>query len=370
MTTGSGKKTSKTGKAPASRGRRKKIVDKAPAPAEIDKEKMAAFFSAVGADNSVPDSVKESAEVKEDKKTVLKESKVQLLANPTTVSVAENGSTDESELTAKESENDKTIEVVVSTDTIATEKNSDNEKAETVETSIPPATGGGSDSGSYSVLSMVFVLAVLALFWFYYIASTPLKKAVVAQVESGKAEISVLMSRIGSLEAEVARLSAQLVVFEKAAQKPKKIIEKVIVPVESGAVVEKEPVVKVVAKGSPVPSAVIKKDSSFDKAPIPFWRQMKRDSLVAQPRKEVEPAVKTPVVKVDSFSKAPKPFWLKPKVKPEAAKVKKEMKLSAPPAAKAAPKSKKLTTEQEEPTPVPVLDPSFQKAPKPFWLKG
>ena len=365
MTTGSGKKTSKTGKAPASRGRRKKIVDKAPAPAEIDKEKMAAFFSTAGVEKSASDSVKESAEVEETKKTAFKESGTQLLAGSTTVSVAENGPTDESESVAKEPGNDKTIEVIVPTETIATDKNSDNEKAEAVGASIPPAMGGGSDSGSsYSVLSMVFVLAVLALFWFYYIASTPLKKAAVVQVESGKAEISVLMSKIGSLEAEVARLRAQLVVFEKAAQKPKIIIEKVPVPAKSGAVVEKKPVAKVVVKGS---SARIKKDPSFDKAPIPFWRQPKRGPL-AQPRKEVKPAVKTPVVNVDSFSKAPKPFWLKARVKPEAAKVKKEVKLSAPPIAKVAPKAKKITVKQE-PASAPVLDPSFKKAPKPFWLK-
>ncbi len=305
MTTGSGKKAPKISKAPARHGQRKKIVAKAPAPVEIDKEKMAAFFSAAGADNSAPNSEKE------------------------------------------------TIEVVVPTDTIATDKNSDNEKGEAVGTSIPPTTSGGSDSGSYSVLPMVFVLAVLALFWFYYISSTPLKKAAVAQFEQGKVKISALMSRIGILEAEVVRLKAKRVVFEKASQKPKKITKKVVTPVKSGVVV----------KGSSVPAT----DSSFDKAPIPFWQQMKRGSL-AQPRKEMKPAVKTPVVKVDSFNKAPKPFWLKPRVKPEAAKVKKEVKLPAPPAAKVAPKPKKLTV-KHEPDSAPVLDPSFKKAPKPFWLK-
>ena len=368
MTTGSGKKTSKTGKAPASRGRRKKVVAKAPVPAEIDKQKMAAFFSAAGLDNSSPDSVKETAEVEEAKETVSEESGAQLAAESAAASVAENGPADESEPAVKEPENDETVVVAEPADAVATDSDnrddSDNEKGEIVMTTTSKSTGGGSDSGSFSVLPMVFGLTVLALFWFYYISSAPLKTAAEARVEQGKAEISVLMSKIKGLEAEVARLRAKLVVFEKAAHQAKKLTGKVSAPVKRGVVAGEKAAAKAVSKDAQVPAAAIKKDPSFDKAPVPFWRQMQRGPLT-QPRKEVKPAVKeTPAAKGDSFSKAPKPFWLKPRVKPEAAKVKKEVKISAPPAAKAVSKIGK-----EEPASAPALDPSFKKAPKPFWLK-
>ena len=384
MTTGSGKKTSKAGKAPASRSRRKKVVSKAPAPAEIDKAKMAAFFSAAGPDDSTPDLVKEPAEVEEVKKTDLKESVTQALVEPTAAPVAENGPADDSEVVAKEPENDEIVVAAEPADVITTDSDkrddSDNENAKTLMTTTSPAAGSDSNSGTFGVLPMIVVLVVLAFFWFYYVTLAPLKKAAVTKVEQGKTEISVLISRIGSLEAEVVRLKAKLVVFEKAAlkPKPKKITEKVTVPAKSGVVVEKKPVVKpvveskpavkAVAKDSQAPAAVVKKDSSFDKAPVPFWRQMKRGPLAQQPRKKVKPAVKAPAVKVDSFSKAPKPFWLKPRVKPGAAKVKKEEKISAPSVVKVVPKAKKITAKQELVS-APALDPSFEKAPKPFWLK-
>ncbi len=355
MTTGSGKKTSKTGKAPISRGRRKKVVDKAPVPAEIDKQKMAAFFSAAGLDEPTPDVVKEpvETEAKETEKIVPKESGEPLVAESAASLVNESGSVDESEPVTVELKNDEAVVVAEPADVAVSDSvirdDGNNDKGKTAMTTTSPATGGGSDS--IGILSMVFVLAVLALFWFYYISSAPLKTAAVVQVEQGKAEISALMLKIKGLEAEVAGLKTELVVFEKAALAGEKAVA------------------KVAPKDGQTSAVVIKKDSSFDKAPVPFWRQMKRGPLAQQTLKKVNPVVKAPALKVDSFSKAPKPFWLNKRVKPEAVKVEKEIKISAPPAAKAVPQAKKITA-QQEPASNSALDPSFEKAPKPFWLKN
>ncbi|MCD6430562.1 MAG: hypothetical protein J7L57_05005 [Deltaproteobacteria bacterium] len=357
MTTGSGKKTSKTGKASISRGRRKKVVDKAPVPAEIDKQKMAAFFSVAGLDEPTPDVVKEpvETEAKETEKIIVsKESGEPLVAESAASLVNESGSADESEPVTVELENNEAIVVaepvgVAASDSVIRDAGNNEKNGKTAMTTTSPVTDGGSDS--IGILSMVFVLAVLALFWFYYISSAPLKSAAVVQVEQGKAEISALMSKIKGLEAEVAGLKTELVVFEKAALAGGKAV------------------VKVVPKGGQTSAVVIKKDSSFDKAPVPFWRQMKRGPLAQQTLKKVKPEVKAPALKVDSFSKAPKPFWLNKRVKPEAVKVEKEIKISAPPAAKAVPQAKKITA-QQEPASNSALDPSFEKAPKPFWLKN
>ena len=377
MTTASGKKTPKTGKAPARRTQRKKTVEKAPAPVEIDKQKMAAFFSAAGVKETpskpekkpvkvsvkeyVKESVKEPVKVEDIKKVVPEKSEeqlpVKLTPTPTATPVAESTPAKESPVAAKKPEKVETKVVAAPTATSVTEsENSDSEKGETVMTTSSPATGGGSGSGSFSILPMLFVLAALAVCWFYYVSSVPLKKAAVAQVEQGKAEISVLMSKVKVLETEVTKLRIKLGLFEKAAVKAKTSAKKGVVAGKKAA-----------PKGESVPA--VKKDSSFDKAPIPFWRQMKRRGPLTQKSlKKVKSVVETPAVKVDSFSKAPKPFWLKPRVKPATAKVKKEVKISAPPAAKTSPKTKKIAAKQA-PASVPALDPSFKKAPKPFWVK-
>ena len=264
MTTGSGKKTSKTGKAPTSRSRRKKVVEKAPVPVAIDKQKMAAFFSAAGLDSSVPDSVKESDEVAEAKEIALKESETLLPAEPVTATVTESGSVDEAEPVTAESEKDETVTVDEPADVVvADSENSNNKKDQTAVTATSPATGGGSDS--FSILFMVFVLAVLALLWFYYISSAPLKNEVVARVEQGKVEIPAQMSKINGLEAEVTRLRAQLAVFEKAAKKRQDSTVKVSPPVKRGTLAGE----KTAPGDAQASSVVTKKDPSFDKALLP-----------------------------------------------------------------------------------------------------
>ncbi len=368
MTTANGKKTpktSKTSKAPVSRGRRKKVVAKAPAPAEIDKQKMAAFFSAAGLDETAPDSVAEAAEVEGAKNQDIKESGKPSPADSTSTPLVE------SEPVTKESENDETVVVAKSVEVTATasdnsgDSDNNSEKGEILMTTTEKPTAGGSGSSSYNLLPMFAVLLLIALFWLYYISSTPLKKAAEARVEQGKAEISVLMSKVKGLEAEVSKLKMKLVLFEKAAMKWKKAAvqaTKASAQVKRGVVSVKKVEVKAISKDKPMAATAVKKDPSFDKAPTPFWRNMgPRGSLIKQPVKKVKPEVKTPAVKVDSFSKAPKPFWLNPRFKPAAAKAKKQVIISAPSAVKAAP--------QQKPASAPALDSSFDKAPKPFWQK-
>ena len=392
MTTASGKKTPKTGKAPARRGQRKKVIEKAPTPVEIDKQKMAAFFSAAGLEETPakpgeklvkapvkvkeaaafkepvnetveepvkePVKVKEPIKVEETKKVVSKKSVVQPPAKPIPTPVAESIPVEEAPPAAKKPEKIEAVAAAAPAVMIVTEsKDSDSKKGETPMTTTAPATSGGSNSGSFSILPMLVILAALAVCWFYYVSSVPLKKAAIVQVEQGKTEISVLSAKIKTLEAEVTRLGVKLGIFEKAAVKAKASAKK-------GVAVVKKAAPKTVST-----PAAVKQDPSFDKAPIPFWQQMKsRGSLIQKSQKNVRPVLETPAVKVDSFSKAPKPFWLKPRVKPAAAKVKKEVKISAPPVIKAAPKVKKTATNQE-PAAAPVFDPSFKKAPKPFWIK-
>lgn len=375
MTTANGKKTPKTpktGKAPVSRGRRKKVVAKAPAPAEIDKQKMAAFFSAAGLDKTAPDSVTETetVEVVGIEKSDLKESGKPSPAEPTSTPVVESEPVIK-EPVAKESENDEVVAIAKPVEVTATvsdnsdDSDNNSEKGEILMTTTEKPTAGGSGSGSYNLLPMFAVLLLIALFWLYYISSTPLKKAAEARVEQGKAEISVLMSKVKGLEAEVSNLKMKLVLFEKAAMKWKNAAVQATresAQAKRGVVSVKKVEVKAISKDKPMAATAVKKDPSFDKAPTPFWRNMKpRGSLIKQPVKKVKPEVKTPAVKVDSFSKAPKPFWLTPRVKPTVAKTKKQVIISAPPAAKAAP--------QQKPASAPALDLSFDKAPKPFWLK-
>ncbi|MCD6533052.1 MAG: hypothetical protein J7L25_03095 [Deltaproteobacteria bacterium] len=379
MTTANGKKTPKnpkTGKAPVSRGRRKKVVAKAPAPAEIDKQKMAAFFSAAGLDKTAPDSGTEveSVAVKGSKKSEPAESGKPVLVESTSVPAAA------SEPPAKEPENAEVAAIAKSVEVSATagdnpdDIDNNSEKGETLMATTEKTTTAGSGSGSYNLLPMFAVLLLIALFWLYYISSTPLKKAAEVQVEQGKAEISVLMAKVKGLEAEVAGLKIKLVLFEKAAMKWKNAAVQAVkasAQVKRGVVSVKKVKVKAISKDKPKAATAVKKGSSFDKAPIPFWRNMNlrpSGSLIKPPVKKVKPEVKAPAVKVDSFSKAPKPFWLTPRVKPTVAKTKKQVIISAPPAAKAASQAKKRVT-QQKPASAPILGSSFDKAPKPFWLK-
>ena len=384
MTTTNGKKTPKptktpkTGKAPASRGRRKKLVAKAPVPAEIDKQKMAAFFSAAGLDKTAPDSVAvtETVEVVGIEKSDLKKSGKPSPVEPISTPAGESEPLIKKPV-AKKFENDEVAAIAKSVEVIATasdnseDGDNNSEEGETLITTTVKSIAGGSGSGSYNLLPMFAVLLFIALFWFYYISSTPLKKAAEARVEQGKAEISVLMSKVKGLETEISRLKIKLVLFEKAAMKWKNAAvqaAKASAQAKRGVVSVKKVEVKAITKDKLV-ATVAKKGSSFDKAPIPFWRNMKpRGSLIKQSSKKVKPAVKTPPVEVDSFSKAPKPFWLTPRVKPVVVKAKKQVIISAPPAAKAVSQVKK-TAAQQKPASAPVLGSSFDKAPKPFWLK-
>ena len=381
MTTGSGKKTPKTqksGKASTSRGRRKKVVDKAPSPALIDKEKMAAFFSAAGIDNPAAAPLKEpeSSAVEVVKEVETKADKAVLAAAATIATVAEHDVPVKSEVpleVVEASSVNDTGEVVPESDSGALESidNQNDSEGETPMMTTPKVSGNGSGSGSFNMLSMFFILVVMALFWFYFISSTPLQKAAEVQVQQKQAEISVLTTKIQSLEAENSTLQNKLNILEKVMLKWKKEVKPapVSTPVTVGKLPLKQSVIKAAPKVQAAVSPELKRDPSFDKAPIPFWRNMKpRGSLIKQPCKKVKPAVTTPALKVDSFSRAPKPFWLTPRVKPTTAKAEKEVVISAPPTLKCPCKAKRLSPGQD-PVSAPALDSSFDKAPIPFWLK-
>ncbi len=358
MTTGSGKKTPKSpkaGKAPASRSRRKKIVDKAPA--AIDKEKMAAFFSAAGIDSKEGEPKKSGA----------------ALAAEVSVATAA-ASTPPAEVVVEVAEPSPVDDV----SEVAPEKGS-KDPGETLMKIPSEASGNGSGSGSSNMLSMYSVLLLLAFFWFYFISSSPLHKAAQVKVKQGEVAISALASKVQGLKIENRNLKNRLQRLEQVAHKWKKAARKGNTPVTVGILPAKKRVIETAPKAQPaisikpvtkpVVKPAAKKDPSFDKAPIPFWRNMKpRGSLIKSTPVKVKPVVKVPAAKVDSFSRAPKPFWLTPRVKPAAVKAKKQVIITAPPAVK-CPCTYKSATTKKEPATTPALDPSFEKAPKPFWLK-
>ncbi|MBN2810209.1 MAG: hypothetical protein JXR80_12010 [Deltaproteobacteria bacterium] len=376
------KKNPKSGKAAAGRSRRKKLVDKDPAP--IDKEKMAAFFSGAGIEIPV------AVEVVQVKETAGEESKaaVEISSGSATESVEEavvivpevpeqnqfdEGAaglieTDGEALSAGNSFADDVL-----ADDVLEDPNP-SEKGESLMKNTPPAPADDSASGSSGIVSMFVVLVLLALFWFYVISSVPLRKAAELKVEQGKVAISLLTTKVMGLEAENSRLQTRLEQLEQSALEWQKAAKKVAVSVSAGLLPAKKTASEAAVTES-VAAPALKRDSSFDRAPIPFWRQMRpRGSLIDKASGKVKPAVPAPAasalpaVKVDSFSKAPIPFWRKPRVKPVVGKVDKQVVIKALPAGKGLGQASPAEAASESVV-NPALDPSFKKAPKPFWIK-
>ena len=309
------KMVSKTVKASGKTGVRKPVVGKTPVAVEIDKKKMAAFFSAGGLTES-------KTEVKPEPVAPAQSLSVPVVSK----SVAGN---------RPETVVEKVDPEALVVEVVAKEQNSEIQKTEDDKGEIEMATietgessTKSSNSGSFSMLPMFVVLLMVALFWFYYISAAPLHKAAAAQLEQGSAKISTLEATVKNLRVEIAVLQGEITGLQSSVRKVQAKFPTVTV--------------KRVATVKPV------KGSSFDKAPIPFWRTMqhprtkylqKIGSAKAAPVKAKKTAVKA--VTGDSFSKAPVPFWRKTKTTHPAGKVEKGAN----------------------------HDSSFDKAPIPFWRK-
>jgi len=306
--------TAKSVKGSGAGSERKKVVVKNPKVGEIDKEKMAAFFSAVG--------LKEPA-LSEKSESV---APVPAEAPPAAV---ENVAAAEPE-TPPAVEVEKPIvtdpvpeaEVVVTSSPQPENNNLKEEKGEIEMTTTETAETSSkkSSSGSFSTMPLFIILLCLAAFWFYYISSAPLKNAAAVKVEPSQTKLQLLESQVKTLQAEVGVLQAKLAALQCPAREAK--VKK--------AVPEKAPV----------------RDASFDKAPTPFWRTMEHPHAeqLQKSRENRAAAATVKTEKVDSFSKAPVPFWRKAETKNGV--------------------STKKGTEVNK-----NRDPSFDKAPVPFWRK-
>jgi cell division protein FtsB len=326
-------KTAKGGevaKKPAKRsgsGERDSFIGQAKKVPEVDREKMAAFFSAGGLDSPEPPKAEPPAAKK---------------AEPPAPAAAPVKAPGKDSATVGES---KTETAAVTTEVTAADKA---EKVPEAKSTVPvpekqnlkkgkgeiemaanetaQTAANGSKSESFNTLPIFAVLIFMAAFWLYYISAAAPQKTSAAQVKQSQSQISVLENEVQTLRAEVALLQGKLAALQKSVRQSS---------LKPAAAAEKA------AKVKPV------KDSSFDKAPVPFWRNYqhpnaKQMEKMKQNRKSA--AVKPVPAKVDSFSKAPVPFWRK---------------------AKGSQESESATKVKDGAR----HDSSFDKAPIPFWRK-
>ncbi len=314
----SGSRPTKTVKPSGTGAVREKMVAKTAKVSEVDKEKMAAFFSAAGLKDVNPE-VKPDAGTPARTAAPLPDAKVVAETKPETpVQETEKPvvKTPEPEVAVAKPQPEKDI----------LEPETENLKAEKGEIEMTPnktvsSNTKESKSGSFSTLPMFVILLCLAAFWFYYISAAPQPETAAVQVKKSQTKIQSLEAQVKVLQAKVAALQASLAALQK-------------------------PAAEVKVKESAAKPAV--KDSSFDKAPIPFWRTMHRNHTEQLQKASPKPVLKAAPVKsekVDSFSKAPVPFWRKAPADKNGVKVEKDL---------AADKNH---------------DSSFDKAPIPFWEK-
>ena len=309
----SGSPASKTAKRAKSTGERNKVLTKSPVAGEIDKEKMAAFFSAGGLKEPVATEEKVKPE-----KTKPEPVAAVVPETPAPVPPVEKQPQLEvkvAEVLPEVAVSEIPVAKVVEKDRNLKDQNLEKKKGEIKMTTTEPVKSSSKDSGSISILPIFVILFCMAVFWFYYISSAPLQKAASTMVEQGQTQILKLEKKVKSLQAVIAGLQAEL----KTQQNQTVAVKKV------------------------APAKTVK-DSSFDKAPVPFWRNYQHPhakQLKKLNRNKKSPAVKAPAAKVDSFSKAPVPFWRKANGAQPEAKVKDGAH----------------------------HDSSFDKAPIPFWRK-
>ncbi len=256
-------------------GERSKVVAKSPVAGEIDKEKMAAFFSADGLEEPVDAAEKPKTEPVA---AVMPQAPVQ--APPVEKKI-------DSEIKVAE----VTVPEVTVAKVVNEDQNLEKNKGEIKMTTTAPVKSSSKNSGSISFLPIFVILFCMAAFWFYYISSAPSPKAAATMIEQGQAQILKLEKKVKSLQAVIAGLKAEL----KDAQ--------------SSALQNQAAAVKKAAPKKTV------KDSSFAKAPVPFWRNYQHPH--AKQLEKLNQNKKSTAVKAvgsakgDSFSKAPVPFWRK-----------------------------------------------------------
>ena len=324
--TSKGKKNTNAGKKGKTKTQspEKKTLTEAPVAAGVDKEKMAAFFSAAEEQSAAPQEDSPAAET-------------QAVEAPAAEVVAE-------------------------------------AVAAPPQEPAPPAgksASGSGDNGSFSLVFLFIILGVIGVSWFYYVNShTARIKATSATLKTAGVATAApaIEQKIKDLEAQIACLQSRLAALEAKARKA------------SAAVVPAPPQLKKV-EIKPAPAA---QDSSFKKAPVPFWRQesfrhpagpgkslinKSKPQPAPKPAAKPAPAVKSvkevkktaapaPVVKDSSFDKAPVPFWRQEKFKSPASRAQAVLQSNAD---KAAAKDKKPAAKK--------ANDSFSKAPKPFWEK-
>ncbi|HDS15864.1 MAG TPA: hypothetical protein ENN66_04485 [Proteobacteria bacterium] len=315
MTTKSGKKVFKNSKSGSSGS---KVAAQAPLQPEIDKQKMAAFFSAAGlkGKSEMDGRLKvETVVIKEtavEPASVAPEEKLLSMTETTGPSAAREEEAENS-ISFPEplgtDENETFLETANAADGPAENDDASEKGDERMSTADSGNIAKGvshSGSCSFNLLPVVFILLLAALFWFYYLASTSQEHP------------------------EFSRLRSQSAVPEN---------EDIITPG--------------LRRENSMPA--MQKDPSFMRAPIPFWQH--RQPCSALSTQMVAPAAEKPKVEnVDSFSRAPVPFWHKKK-----AAVKLTPELTAP--------DSPLSSELKSSLPA-SMDPSFQRAPKPFWKKN
>lgn len=274
----SGGPADKTVKRAKSAGGRSKVVAKSPVAGEIDKEKMAAFFSAGGLKEPI------AAEKAKSEPVAAVTLKAPTPVPPTKKIESE---VNVAQVTAPEI----TVAKIVNKDQNLEGQNLEKEKGEIKMTTTKPVQSSAKDSASIGILPIFVILFCMAAFWLYYISSAPLPKTAVTLVEQGQAQILKLEKKVKNLQSVIAGLKAEL----KEAQSPS--------PQNQAAAVKKVAPKKTV------------KDSSFAKAPVPFWRNYQhphQKQLEKLNQNKKSAAVKTAdPAKGDSFSKAPIPFWRK-----------------------------------------------------------
>lgn len=304
---------------------RSKVVVKSPVASEIDKEKMAAFFSAGGLKEPVAvEKVKSepAATVAQPPESPAPVAPVVEKPQPEVKAVKEVPKKITPEVKVPKVNAPKVSgATVVNEDQKPKKQNLKEKEGENKMATTEPVKSSTEDSGSISILPIFVILFCMAAFWFYYISSAPLQKAAATMVEQGQTQILKLEKKVKSLQSVIAGLQADLQKLESSSR-PQPVIP-----------------AKKAVKGVTI------KGSSFDKAPVPFWRNYKHPSakqLGKLSQNKKSSAVQAPGAKVDSFSKAPVPFWRKTTGTQSAAKVKDGKKPHGS---------------------------SFDKAPVPFWRK-
>lgn len=328
----------------AKSAKRRKVVEQAPVPSEMDKKKMAAFFTAGTAKDET--TVQEEIPAKEETPAVEASSAVsssESLASEGAATVAVEPAVEAESAAVPEAEPVSGASEAGPAEGDAGNDNQGNDDNGNNQGDDGMTVKDGNGGGSFTMLPMFVVLVVVAIFWLYYISAAPGQREALVQIERSQAEVSTLTERVRSLEDEISRLRSKMVQMkEKAAASQ-------AVAVSPGKEPGKDP--------------ALVKDPSFSRAPVPFWHKPRPGCRFRGPAKKNAGGAKlSPAPARDSFSRAPVPFWRKGRG--SCGKKGFGKAVAAPvPAANQKPRL------AGQPGTDPAADPSFSRAPVPFWRK-